>query len=620
MERIEVKNRNSFLRLFSDIAFWAVFFLFLWLIVDMKLIYFNDASILNFPEFFLTIDFFKEFLYPGGLIEYANAFVSQLFYYSICGALVVTAVCAAVAFFADVVFKKTNIKKLRFARFIPALALAFLYTCYSHYLVSMLVLLTVLIAFTIYLYAVKKSPAADWLIFIVLSAIVYAAAGSGLLVFALLCFLYELFYRQKYKLLAVYVAVSALLPYVMFTFVYSNVTIVDAYTNLMPFSWKIVQAELRDGLLIVLYVVYFAIPFVLLLAGLVKLLTPRPQYVPNKKKKNQQPGPLKWHERHPALSQAIGSCILLLISAAVVLPFHEKNIKIILLTSYYSRHEMWSEVLETASKYKRSNYFINNVVNRALYHSGRLGYDLFEYIQHPDSFLLNSEQYKEVYYRKVDVFFDLGLMNTAEHYLAVDIDMVGERPFMLKSMALINIIKGNIPAARAYLNALSNTVFYSDWAKEYLDKLDADPTFADDSFIQQKKSALLRKTYLGILKDPQVFVYLLDADPKNKMAYEYLMAWSLVAKDFDSFVGFLPKMSNFDYETIPPLWQQAILASKAVGRKINPKDYQISQRTMQIFNDFDVVMKRNFGNKQSAYPELFKKYKSTYFFYLTYVQ
>ena len=241
MKRVKVKNGNSFLRLLSDIAFWAVFFLFLWLIVDMKLIYFNDASILNFPEFFLTIDFFKEFLYPGGLIEYANAFVSQLFYYSICGALVVTVVCASVAFFADVIFKKMNIKKLRLARFVPVLAIAFLYALYTHYLVFMLVLLTALVAFTIYLYAVKKSPAADWLIFIVLSAIVYAAAGSGLLVFALLCFLYELFYRQKYKLLAVYVAVLALLPYVIFTFVYSNVTIVDAYTNLMPFSWKIVH-------------------------------------------------------------------------------------------------------------------------------------------------------------------------------------------------------------------------------------------------------------------------------------------------------------------------------------------------------------------------------------------
>ena len=41
---------------------------------------------------------------------------------------------------------------------------------------------------------------------------------------------------------------------------------------------------------------------------------------------------------------------------------------------------------------------------------------------------------------------------------------------------------------------------------------------------------------------------------------------------------------------------------------------------MQMFNDFDNIMKRNFGNRQAAYPELFEKYKDTYFFYLTYVQ
>lgn len=620
MERSGLRIWNSFLRLFCDIAFWTVFFLFLWLVVDIKLIYFNDTSILNFPVFFLTTDFFKEFIYPGGLIEYANAFASQLFYYSILGALVVTAICAAVTAFADGIFKQMNIKKLRFARFVPALAIAFLYALYTHYLVFMLVLMAALIAFLIYLYAIKKSPATDWLSFIVLSAIVYAAAGSGLLIFALSCFLYELFYRQKYKLLAVYITVLVLLPYLMFTFVYSNVTILDAYTNLMPYSWKVVQAELRDSLLIALYVIYFAIPFALLLAGLVKLLPPAPQHIPNKKKKNQQPRPLKWYERHPALSQAISNCVLLAIASAAILPFHERNIKAILLTSYYSHHEMWPEVLKAASKYNRSNYFINNVVNRALYNTGRLGHDLFSHIQHPDSFLLNLPQYKKVYYRKVDVFFDLGLMNNAEHCLGVDIDMAGERPFMLKLMALVNIVKGNIDAATAYLNALSDTMFYSDWAKEYLDKLNADPTFANDSFIQQKKSALLKKSYVGIINDPQVLAYLLDADPKNKMAYEYLMAWSLVAKDFDSFVSYLPKMSNFDYETIPPLWQQGILASKAVGRKINIKDYQISQSTIQIFNDFDIIMKRYRGSKESAYPELFEKYKNTYFFYLTYVQ
>jgi len=618
MESVRLRKQNSFFGLFGDIAFWVAFFLFLWHIVDMKLLYFNDASILNFPEFFLTVDFFKEFFYPGGLVEYANAFVSQFFYYSVYGALVVTAACAAVAFFTDVIFKRINVKKLRFTRFVPALAIAFLYVHYSHYLLFILVLLTVLVSFLIYLNAIKKSPATDWISFVVLSVIVYIAAGAGLFLFVLLCFLYELFYRRKYKFLAMYIAVPMLLPYILVEFVYSNVTIVDAYTNLMPYSWKVVQAELRDGLLIVLYVVYFTIPLVLLLAGLTEL-TAEPRHSA-KKKQDQNQEPIKWHQRHPFFSQTIGTCILLLISAAVVLPFHETYIKAILLSSYYSHNEMWSEVLGTASKYKIGNYFISNVVNRALYHTSRLGYDLFLYSPYPDAFLLNSKEYDKVYYRKVDTFFDLGLMNTAEHCLAIDMDLVGDRPFMLKTMALISIIKGDTCAARACLNALSHTIFYSGWAKEYLDKLNADPTFANDPFIQEKKSALLKKDYVGIYTDPQVLVYLLDAYPKNKMAYEYLMAWSLVARDFDSFVTFLPKMSNFDYETIPPLWQQGILASKAVGKKINPNDYQISQSTMQIYNDFDVIMKRNFGNKQSAYPELFKKYKDTYFFYLTYVQ
>ena len=75
--------------LVRSLLFFIGFYLYLWLDVDLRLIYHGAGEIINFPSFFTGWAFFKEFLSrPGGLVEYAGAFLSQLFYIGWAGALI----------------------------------------------------------------------------------------------------------------------------------------------------------------------------------------------------------------------------------------------------------------------------------------------------------------------------------------------------------------------------------------------------------------------------------------------------------------------------------------------------------------------------------------------------
>jgi len=74
-----------------SLLFFVLFYLYLWLEVDTRLIYHGAGVITNFPSFYRGWAFFQTFTsYPGGPVEYLSALLSQLFYYSWLGALVVT--------------------------------------------------------------------------------------------------------------------------------------------------------------------------------------------------------------------------------------------------------------------------------------------------------------------------------------------------------------------------------------------------------------------------------------------------------------------------------------------------------------------------------------------------
>ncbi|MFC1605034.1 DUF6057 family protein, partial [Planctomycetota bacterium] len=149
-----IKQRSSqgLGRLLQSFLFFILFYLYLWLYVDLRLIYHGAGVITNFPVFYKSWTFFLPFLsYPGGPVEYLSAFLSQFFYYSWAGALVVTVQAWLLCVCIDYVLKAANLPRIRLICFLIPILLLVLYTRYAYHFASTMALLITLLIVCLYL-------------------------------------------------------------------------------------------------------------------------------------------------------------------------------------------------------------------------------------------------------------------------------------------------------------------------------------------------------------------------------------------------------------------------------------------------------------------------------------
>jgi hypothetical protein len=285
---------------------------------------------------------------------------------------------------------------------------------------------------------------------------------------------------------------------------------------------------------------------------------------------------------------------------------------------------MWPQVLEVSVRYPHNNKYINHAVNRALYHTGRLGDDMFVYMQQPSALMLSDEAENPVRRWKLfDTYIDLGHMNLAESMLVLCMEeKYGERPIFLKRLALINMVKGNLGAARVCLGALSKTLFNADWARNCLKKINTDPNMSTDKEVQYLRSIMpaIDRDFESI--NENVFLDLLARNKHNRMAFEYLMGFYLLTGQFDKFAGNLNRLDDFDYGRIPRVYEEAILFCNYVRKaKIELPGREISAESRERFISFrNIYIGRYRTNDKAALKELSRDYGDSYLFYCLYGQ
>jgi hypothetical protein len=212
-------------------------------------------------------------------------------------------------------------------------------------------------------------------------------------------------------------------------------------------------------------------------------------------------------------------------------------------------------------------------------------------------------------------------MNLAESALTESLIRLGERPIILKRLAMINMVKADSGAARVYLGALSKTLFHADWANNYLARLQSDPNLSMDDQIQHLRDIMMETDYGFTNYVPEkILLALLQKNRYNRMAFEYLMAWYLLTKQLDKFVQNLDRLDDFDYPEIPRHYEEAILIYEVLtGAKVDLKGRQISQRTYQRARGFSDIRVRFPGdNKEAKIQAMLATapyFGETYFFY-----
>jgi hypothetical protein len=615
-------------RLLQSFLFFILFYLYLWLYVDLRLMFHGAGIITNFPVFYKDWTFFLPFLsYPGGPLEYLSAFLSQFFYYSWAGALVVTVQAWLLSVCIDYILQAANLSRIRWISFIMPVLLLVLYSRYAYYFATTMALSIALLITCLYIKLTLSRTTTLYCLstFLFLSVILYYIAGGAFLLFAVVCAVYELIFRSRWKISLFCLLSAAVVPYVLGLFVF-RVSILDAFCNSLPFSWKILYYEIRKREVTIVYLMYLLLPLTLFMFGLLQLLFKRLHSAKGRTKKklrNKSSNlPLKvfsWYRLSPKLKWAIESLLLIAVAGSVVFFSRNENHRTRFKVDYYAYHKMWPELL-TSAQHNPKNPFIAHAVNRALYHVGRLGYDMFSWPQQPDYLFLSDKKYKWMYWQIFDVFLDIGVINIAENALTECLEGLGDRPMVLQRLALINMVKGNLGSARIYLGMLSKTLFHADWANNYLDRLQTEPDLSTDKYIQHLRSVCLDKDCLthSLLME-KTLLELLDRNSQNRMAFEYLMARYLLKRHLGKLVQKLELLQDFDYPELPTHYEEAALVYVYRTRKpLHLSRYPPSPDKHRQFEDFSRLLSSYGGNKQAAFKELSKKFRNTYFFYLIY--
>ncbi len=172
----------------------------------------------------------------------------------------------------------------------------------------------------------------------------------------------------------------------------------------------------------------------------------------------------------------------------------------------------------------------------------------------------------------------------------------------VKRLAEVNVVTGDTLAAHKYLRVLCETYVYKDWASRLLadDRKTRRPYLDKRKFVNQKDT--LRKTDHARV----ILLELMESNPKNTIALDYLLCSDLLAKDITSFRQDYDRFYFLFHgsRSAPKLYQQALCVSLA-AQEAPANEWQRYITSREVYRQFVAY------NEERGAP----KYKSTYWYY-----
>ncbi len=273
------------------------------------------------------------------------------------------------------------------------------------------------------------------------------------------------------------------------------------------------------------------------------------------------------------------------------------------------RHD-WDDALHHTERYldnqKQPNPLIFYFHNIALYNKGELLNRLFDYqpvVGINALYFPWQSRTRETEYGHY-LLEQLGCINDAQHWEFEAMVVWGETAPRLINLARYNIINHRKAIARKYIARLRQSLFYKDEA----DRLEACVESGQIEGLRAFSTNEPEKAnFVNILNIGPNLQYVLSQDPRNRMAYEYLMCDLLLSNNLSRFVENLQLAAGF-YKQMPRIFDEALLVYQLGGN--DTKDLQPSDDTKSRFQQYVQIAQS--GNMAALQAE----FGNTYWFYL----
>ena len=583
------KTASALPQALPALAFFIAYYLCLWKWVDVKLIYHGGGQVKDFPSFYWGWEFAREFrTRPGGLVEYGSALLAQSMYSSWFGALGLTLQAALAYLGIAGCLRAFGAHRLRLVGLIPPLLFLVLYSKYRHYSAPISAFTAAAVLLWAWLRLSVRIPRFRLAISLALLAGLYAVAPSALIVFLPVALLFELRSRAPALILVPWLGLCCLTPWLE-GFALFGFAPGEAYAKLLPLPWDPILWSKQGAWIVSLYLLP---PLFCLALWVWDILCERNRRAEDSMRLSNDAG--AHNSGHPPDKASRGStapkpqpawwwwqwqsAACALAPLATVYLALNAQVKAFLAVDYLAWHGRWPEIAAAAEPDSR-NPFVACAVTQASYHLGALSREL-PLLDSPMDLLLSGDR-PGSNWKKSDLYFDLGYLNMALHYLTESVEFYGERPVLLQRLALVNLALGNLSTAKVYLGTLTRAPFQGRWARDYLQRLRSEPTLPDDEEIGRLRRFMVRRDSVLALSPDEELLQLLSAHPQNRLAFEYLMTESLLKKNLNAFVKNISRVRDFPGFAIAPLWDEAlVLAGRQFGRPIALPGHPISHEAL----------------------------------------
>ncbi len=617
-----------------SLIFFAGFYLLIWWVVEPHLVYYSFGVSMPYPVFYGGWEFMERFLhYPGGVVEYGAAFLSQGYYYSWLGALLFTAIAWAICRAFGCYLSIAGARQNAFIRFLPALALLTIQCRYTNPLYLSLALLTSLGASVIYLKILPENHVRRAALFFLIFVSLYHIAGGAVVLFAVLAILNENYNRRGAITGMIFLVAAVFIVWfqgvyisdMSWTNAFTGVSLSEDYGFLTKIKWQLIAClphlpldpKMKMVSRIAAQGLYIFVPMAVAAGCFWQWFKQRPRFSVKHSKKSEcnkiKPQIARWTLVTSVLM------VLMLIAAYASL---DSNRKKLFQIGLHASRGNWQEVLDLASEIPPQSYGypVNHDINRALFDKRQLGDRMFEYPQKIESLLLLDKEKpnSKTFFKRSRLFLEMGHTARAEKTAHEILESTGDHPAVIEMLAKINLLKGKTETAKVFLRALSRNLVEGDRGRKLLEMMRKDPEMTESEEMQKlrRNSPQIDEASLKFDAD-KFFGRLLEQNRHNRLAFEYMMAYYLLSCQVDKIAANIHRLDDFGYKRLPRYYEEAmvIYMGPKGDRADFPQRWRPGSQARQKAIAFDKIESLYTREPKKAMQALAKGYGDSYYYY-----
>lgn len=539
--------------------------------------------------FLFTADFFRERVaMPGGLALYLGDFLSQFFYLPYAGAAVTAGLLTLIVLMTALICLRMIPKvPLYLLYIIPATLLLFLHFTFNYFVQGTVAFLLMLFFF--YGYTCIKSF--GWRLGYTLGSVLllYITGGAIVNLFALCILLWEILDKKEKKY---WFALPVLFAVGLSIWGYATAVVAEWRFAFLPDAYY--NRRIYDTPA-VLYFAWISFPVLLIATRFFKTTN-------------------SFSRKKEIITTLLQAGLIAALFIWGVPKYDDVKSKYLKKLDYDARQGRWDKIIDEYPA-KSSNYLYLSYLNMALAEKGQLAERAFSFDQqNVNGLIINWNKTASVSALLSHIYYTIGNIALAQQ-MAFESNistMGGTNPYMVQRLVQTNLIYGAYPVAEKYIDMLSNTLFYKEWAEEHRRFLYNDAALEQDPILGAKRKNLVDDSFLSLWGYD--FIAIAGQNPANKAPAEYLGVSHLLAKDV---LGFKDLVETYYGTPLMPVLPRSYQEALIVFSENDPeywKRFDIPEAMILRFQEYkkQVLANRNSGNL----PNLLRRsFGDTYWFF-----